>query len=243
MDIIPVIDILNNEVVHAVKGNRTAYKPLQSRLCNSTDPAAVALMFKGLGFKKLYIADLDAILGKGDNTEVFRKISSQTGLQLIVDAGVTEIKKAQVLFKNKVNQIVIGTETLKNLNFVRDAIKLFGTEKIMVSLDLMKDKVLCKSELVNSMDALEIASEIQKMGVSQIIFLDLARVGSNEGVDMARLKKIKSGVSAAIFIGGGVRNLKDILLLYSMKVSGVLVATSLHLGQLTVEELKQANLI
>lgn len=243
MDIIPVVDILNSEVVHAVKGNRAEYKPLKSVLCNSTDPEIVASVLKKYGFKKLYIADLDAILGKGDNTDVFKNISEQTGLHLIVDAGVTETKRAQLLFQNKVNQVIIGTETLQNLNFVRTAVKLFGNEKILVSLDLMKNKVLCKSELSGSMGALEVAFEIQKMGVSQMIFLDLARVGSNEGIDLAFVQKFKSSINVDLLVGGGVRNIRDILLLENLHVSGVLVATALHSGRLTVEELKQAKLI
>lgn len=243
MDIIPVMDILNNEVVHAVKGNRGDYKPLKSKLCSSTEPTVVAGVFKDLGFKKLYVADLDAILGKGDNTGVLKDIVEQTGLHLIVDAGITETKKAQLLFQNKVTQVIIGTETLQDLNFVREAVSFFGNERVVVSLDLMKNKVLCKAELTKPMDVFEVALSMQKMGVSQIILLDLTRVGSNEGVDTAFLKKFKNTVAVDLLVGGGVRNIKEVVLLRDMNIAGVLVATALHSGQLSVDELKQTKLL
>jgi phosphoribosylformimino-5-aminoimidazole carboxamide ribotide isomerase len=226
-----------------VKGNRVDYKPLKSKLCSSTNPIVVAGVFKELGFKKVYVADLDAILGKGDNTEVLRDIVEQTGLHLLVDAGVTEIKKVQSLFQNNVAQVIIGTETLQNLNFVKEAVNIFGNEKIVVSLDLMKNKVLCKSESPMPMDALELALTMQQMGVSQMILLELTRVGSKEGVDTAFLRKFKDNLHVDLLAGGGVRNIKDVLLLKDMNIAGVLVATALHSGQLSVDELKQAKLI
>lgn len=64
MEIIPVIDILNGVVVHGVRGEREKYEPIKSVLCNSSDPLEVANVFKELGFKSLYVADLDSILKK-----------------------------------------------------------------------------------------------------------------------------------------------------------------------------------
>ena len=55
MKVVPVIDILNGVVVHAVRGKRSEYKPLQSSLSNSVDPVEVAKNFKKLGFSELYV--------------------------------------------------------------------------------------------------------------------------------------------------------------------------------------------
>ncbi|MDR2707803.1 MAG: HisA/HisF family protein, partial [Nitrososphaerota archaeon] len=63
MNVIPVIDVLNGIVVHAVRGNREEYKPLQSLLTFSVDPVEVATVFKLQGFSTLYLADIDAIQG------------------------------------------------------------------------------------------------------------------------------------------------------------------------------------
>ena len=62
LKVIPVIDILNGVAVHAIRGERSNYKPLQSSLFKSADPVDVAGVFKTLGFRELYVADLDAII-------------------------------------------------------------------------------------------------------------------------------------------------------------------------------------
>ena len=41
-----------------------------------------------------------------------------------------------------------------------------------------------------------------------------------------------------IFVGGGVRDIEDLVELKNLGVSGVLVATALHSGKISIEELK-----
>ena len=70
MKIIPVIDVLNGIAVHGIQGERKQYKPLKSLLCRSFKPTEIAYAFELLGFDSLYLADLDAILGKSTNLEI-----------------------------------------------------------------------------------------------------------------------------------------------------------------------------
>ncbi len=144
MKIIPVIDILNGKVVHAVKGQRHNYQPLESILFKSTEPLEVAKGFKALGFSELYVADLDAIIDCSTDFWFLKHIVEETGLRLMVDAGVTSIDRAQKLFESNVSKLIIGTETLQNKNFVAQAVEIFGSDRVVVSLDLKGDKVLVK---------------------------------------------------------------------------------------------------
>ena len=81
------------------------------------------------------------------------------------------------------------------------------------------------------------------MGVSEVIVLDLARVGSSEGVNVDFLKKMLETTPMDVYVGGGVRNIKDLVELKNLGVSGVLVASALHSGKISIEELKQAGLL
>ncbi len=231
--------MLNGVTVHAVRGRRKEYQPLKSILCNSSDPLTVVSAFKACGFKKLYAADLNAILGRGENSAIFGEIAEKTAMELMVDAGVDDLKKARRLLQNKVAKIVIGTETLPNLRFVQEAIECFGSERVVVSLDLMKGKVLCKSEQAKLMSPLVLARELENMGATEMIILDLARVGSSKGVDYELLKKIMRSLKIKVLVGGGVRDIKDLLELQNIGLDGVLLATALHSGKISVEELRK----
>ncbi len=241
--VIPVIDILGGRVVHAVRGRRKEYQPLKSNLCASTDPVDVAAALKALGFSELYVADLDAITGGQVNFSIFKNIAAETGLELMVDAGIDDLKKAESVLKSHVSKVIIGTETLPSISLVAEAVRLFGSEKVVVSLDLMGDRVLSRLALDALTDPVALLRKFQNAGASQIIALDLAKVGSEEGVNMLFLKKVLKSIKAKVLVGGGVRDIADLVELKALGVFGVLIATALHSGKISPEELKQAGLL
>lgn len=243
LKIIPVVDIRGCIVVHAVRGRRKKYQPLKSVLCTSTDPVDVAAALKALGFRELYVADLDAITGKSPNLSLFKKVSAEIGLELMVDAGVTDLEAVAEMLDSGVSKVIIGTETLSSADFMAKAVESFGSERIVVSLDLMGDRVLSNFKLGRPAEPMALLREFQGMGVSQIIVLDLTRVGSREGVNLPFLREVLRNVEAVVLVGGGVRDVKDLLELKDLGVFGVLVATALHLGKISPEELKEAGLL
>ncbi len=237
-----MIDILNGVVVHAVRGRRKEYQPLKSLLCKSVDPLQVAMSFQTLGFNELYIADLDAIMGGQADYQIFKRIT-ETGLELMVDAGISDVETAEKLLGAKVSKLIIGTETLTDTRFIGEAVKVFGSNQVVVSLDLKDDKLIGKLWCGGSKNLMGLLGEFEGGGISQIIILDLARVGSGVGVNVDFLRKVVEGFSFDVYAGGGVRDLNDLVKLKELGVSGVLAASALHSGEISAYKLKQAGLL
>jgi phosphoribosylformimino-5-aminoimidazole carboxamide ribotide isomerase len=238
MKIIPVVDILDSRVVHAVRGIRQEYQPIRSIITQSVEPVEVSKAFKNLGFGVLYVADLDAIIECSTNFQLLSRIFDATGLELIVDAGVTSLDRAEKLLDSGVSKLIVGTETLRNKEFVAEAIRLFGKERVVVSVDLRGDKVLVQSGFDGCTDVMCLLREFEAMGVSDVIILDLARVGTGEGVNKAFLKQVLETFNFAVYVGGGVRDIQDLVELDNLGVSGALIATALHTGRITTRQLK-----
>ena len=145
MKIIPVIDILNKTVVHAVKGQRHNYQPLESILFKSTEPLEVAKGFKALGFNELYVADLDAIIDCSTDFRALKSIADETGLKLMVDAGVTSIERAQKLFEiGSFESLLSEQKPCRAKNLLHKLLRFLEADRVVVSLDLKGDKVLVK---------------------------------------------------------------------------------------------------
>jgi phosphoribosylformimino-5-aminoimidazole carboxamide ribotide isomerase len=243
LKIVPVIDVLNGIAVHAIRGERRRYLPLRSILCSSVDPVEVALTFESLGFDSLYLADLDAILGRSTNFALYQQIKAKTNLDFMVDAGTAEVVKAEKLLKAGVSRVVIGTETLRGLDFVNQAVKSLGENRVVVSIDLKSGKVMSASENIRSMNPILLAQKLEKIGVSQIILLDLDRVGTEHGANVEVLKGVLKKIKVKVLVGGGIGSLRDLEQLKNLGVSGALVATVLHNGKLKVEELEFAGFL
>ena len=239
---IPVLDILNGVAVHAVRGLRMEYKPLRSVLCTSCSPSDVACSFKNLGFTELYVADLDAISGKNHHFSAIRQIADASDIRMMADGGVSNLKSAKELLQTGVSKIIIGTETLSAATFVGEVIRSLGKERILLSLDMRKGQLLGNFWSGKPLEPLNLLRRFCDMGLTQVIVLDLARVGSGEGVDMAFLKQLLSRFDLEVFVGGGVRNLEELLQLKTLGIAGVLLATALHSGTIRAEHLIKAGI-
>ncbi|RLI05646.1 HisA/HisF family protein [Candidatus Bathyarchaeota archaeon] len=240
MKIIPVIDVLGGVTVHAVKGLRKEYKPLKSVLCKSPDPIEVGNAFKRMGFKNLYIADLDAIMYGKLNLLLLKDMKEKTGIdEIMVDVGTYSYTKTEKILKTGISKIVVGTETLQSTLDLIKVLEKIKAEKIVVSLDLINGKLLTKCVELKEKPLDMVSMLFENFGVKMLIVLELSKVGSGEGPNFNVVEKILQKIHVPLIVGGGIRNMEDILKLEKMGVYGVLIATALHNGKIRREDLKQ----
>ncbi|MEE9412747.1 MAG: HisA/HisF-related TIM barrel protein [Methylococcales bacterium] len=225
MQIIPVIDIKNGLVVHARQGNREFYQPLQSSLCDSTQPHAVINAFLALhAFPAVYIADLNRLSADGNNTQLIDSLLEQfPQVQFWIDQGVL-YKHSDHLARNW-NQ-VIGSESLTDSMLSAMASKPAG---LILSLDF-KQSLIGPNQLL----------ETDKYWPEQVIIMALSKVGSNTGPDWERLEKIQQLTTRCRLVAaGGIRGLSDLHKLSKMGIHSALLASCLHNGQLSATDIQQ----
>jgi phosphoribosylformimino-5-aminoimidazole carboxamide ribotide isomerase len=240
---VPVIDVLNGVAVHAVKGNRAEYQPLKSVLTSSVVPIEIASVFKLQGFSELYLADLDAILRNEFNFGLYTDLA-RLGFSFMVDVGVVDLVVVKKLRDCGVSKIVIGTETLQSVSFVKKVVQQVGAECVVVSIDVKDGKVLTRFGFDGPSDVFELLLAFCAVGVSEFILLDLSRVGSGMGVNVELLRKVLAVLSdGRVYVGGGVKSVDDLLVLEGLGVLGVLFATALHSGEIGVKDLVEAGLL
>ncbi|MBS7633084.1 hypothetical protein KEJ15_05635 [Candidatus Bathyarchaeota archaeon] len=243
MKIIPVIDVLGGLVVHAVKGERQHYKPLKSVICRSTNPIEVAKAFEGFGFREIYLADLDAILGRSRSYALYRQIKAETRLKLMVDAATSDVISASKVLSSGVDWVIVGTETLTSLDALSETVKVLGSEHVVVSLDVKGGQLISRSAEVRGLNPLELAKRLEGMGVKFVILLDLDRVGMECGVNLNLLETLLGGTGLKVMVGGGLSSVKELCILREIGAYGVLLATALHYGKLDIGELKSRRLL
>jgi phosphoribosylformimino-5-aminoimidazole carboxamide ribotide isomerase len=237
--VIPVIDILGGVVVHAKRGERRRYEPVKSILSTSAEPVDIAKRFyKEFGFRELYVADLDAILGKGIATEPILEIHKATPMRLMVDSGVSSLQDAKRLKEAGASKIIVATETLDNLTALSHIVAKMGSNLIVSSLDLREGKVISKSPTMITQSPVQVAEILVGVGVSQLIVLELTKVGSESGIDRPLAESIVKAVKIPVVTGGGIRDIIDLGELRRIGIDGALVATSLHMGSITPEDLR-----
>jgi HisA/HisF family protein len=215
---IPVIDLMGGKVVHARRGDRASYQPLESPLSTTSDPVAVVNgLLSVYPFSTLYAADLDAIQTDGDNLPTLRRIRAEfPALQLWVDNGATGSAGLEALIGANLGTPVIGSESQRDGALVAQH---SGSARIVLSLDFRGDAFQGPGQILAE----------PALWPRRIIVMTLARVGSSTGPDLARFAAIQSIAGGRkLYAAGGVRDATDLSALKAAGASGALIATALH---------------
>lgn len=228
-----MMDIKSDVVVHAKAGDREKYLPVKSGLTTSTNPVEIANVFKKLGARELYIADLDAIERQGSNLGSVLEIK-KLGFEILLDSGISTVREINDLAD--VGSIVVGTETLQSLDELE---KMTETCEIVLSLDFKGDELLTRIKELKNLDAEDLIKIIlsHDYDIKKLIYLDLKRVGTSCGMREDRIKKMVKSIPIPLLVGGGINDISDIRRMQTIGVSGVLVATAIHNGRITKEDI------
>jgi phosphoribosylformimino-5-aminoimidazole carboxamide ribotide isomerase len=236
MRVIPVIDLKSGTAVHAVRGERERYRPLRSKLVAGSDAVRVARAVReALGLAELYVADLDAIAGGPPQREIVAALAREA--RVMVDAGVTEVAAVRPLLELGAARAVIGTETLADPAALERLRVELSEVPFVLSLDLRAGRVLSPDANLARLGATEALARLGQSGVREVIVLDLARVGTRAGPDVALVRELCVRFpELELLAGGGVRDLADLQALAEAGAAGALVATALHGGAIGREE-------
>jgi phosphoribosylformimino-5-aminoimidazole carboxamide ribotide isomerase len=242
MRIVPVMDLSGGQVVRGIAGRREEYRPIRGSLSPTSNPADVAwALVHGLQREQAYVADLDAIAGGEPSWETLKTMAS-AGLRLWVDAGVRDCAAAKELADFSIDdrgtatwRIVVALETIAGPGALEAILHTLGPQRLVFSLDLNDGRPLAASSHWRDLQPLRIACEVAKMGVRRMIVLDLAFVGTGQGVATLDLcRQIATRVpNMQIATGGGVSSTTDLMALAAAGVDVALVASAIHDGRIT----------
>ncbi len=236
--IVPVLDILNSKAVHAVKGEREQYKPLKTYLVESDDPIKVIKILNlKFNFSSFYIADLDAIMKQKPNFKILNEITKMEGIAIMIDPGISIYEDILKFLDYDIKYMIIGLETLANIEELKEMINLLGNQKIILSIDMYKEKLLTKIDSFQSKDPLKVINIIQTLSIDQILLLDLYKVGQKLGGLSSLYLDIRKQFDGEIYVGGGIKGFEDIELFYRNDFSGVLIGTALYDGSIDPQKL------
>lgn len=194
----------------------------------------------------LHIVDLNgAVAGRPVHTQEVAAICRVSGLSVELGGGLRTIEAVAAAFDVGVARVVIGTAAYDNAEFLRALCRKFPG-KIVVGIDARRGKVAVKGwKETTALDAVELAKRCEEDGATRIIYTDISRDGTREGVNLAETRKIAQAVKIPIIASGGVATLDDIRRLRPLEkdgVEGVIVGKALYAVAFSFgDALKTAN--
>lgn len=232
MQIIPVIDLMHGQVVHAKYGQRHNYQPIRSALSQSSAPLDIVnALLELYPFERLYIADLAAIQGQGNHFQVIKAIqASFPQLEIWLDSGIASVNDLQGLEGVAVRHI-IGSENITSMDVIYEIKAALGNTWIL-SLDFNDQGFLGHPTLLDQ----------PQYWPHSIIAMTLYKVGSQQGADLDLLASLlQKRPDCSLYAAGGLRNLDDLQIIDKIGITGALIASALHNQHLASTDIHYAH--
>jgi phosphoribosylformimino-5-aminoimidazole carboxamide ribotide isomerase len=237
--IIPAIDIIDGKCV------RLAYGDFNQKVVYDENPVEVAQRFENAGITRLHMVDLDgAKQGKVVNFKVLEKVAANTKLIIDFGGGIKTEEDIRIVMDSGASMISTGSAVIKNNGLLKEWLKIFGAEKIIVAADTRNEKIAVSGWLEEtSLSIYDCIKSLLEDGVKQIMCTDISKDGSLAGPAKELYKRIlEQFPNMYLIASGGISCLKDINEVNEIGCKEVIVGKALYEGRIKLNELTRFTL-
>lgn len=237
--IIPCMDVTAGRVVKGVNF---------VELRDAGDPVEIAKRYDDQGADELTFLDITATSDDRDLIlHIIEDVASQVFIPLTVGGGVREVDDVRRLLNAGADKVSINTTAIYNPQVVADAAARFGSQCIVVAIDVKKvegqpfewEVFTHGGRKPTGLDAVEWAKKMVNLGSGELLVTSMDRDGTKIGFNNSLNRAISDAVAVPLIASGGVGNLQH--LVDGVKIGGadaVLAASIFHYGEYTVEQAK-----
>lgn len=231
MILFPAIDLKDGQCVRLKKGK------MDDVTVYNDNPVAQAQTFEQAGFKWLHIVDLDgAVEGRSVNAMVINDVLGQSGIPVQLGGGIRNIQAIERWIMGGVSRVILGTVAVRNPALVKEACSKFPG-RIAVSIDARGGKVATEGWVEEStISATDMAKALADVGVAAIIFTDIDRDGTGEGINVESTVELSKVIPIPVIASGGVGSLDDVKRVKESGLHGVVIGRALYDGSIDARE-------
>ena len=207
-------------------------------------PTSTARIYNARNIDELIVLDIDASLnGEEINTELITDIADECFMPLTIGGGITTIDDIYKVLNAGADKIAINSKALDDLNFIKQASSIFGSQCIICSIDVKKIdgeyKVFSKPKGVLDIDPLELAFKYQQYGAGEILLTSVDKEGSTNGYDIELIKIFQNKLEIPIILNGGMGTPEHAVKAIQNGADAIAAAYIFHFSRYTPDDIKR----
>lgn len=235
--IIPCLDVKNGRTVKGVNF---------VNLRDAGDAIELGAKYSDEGADELVFLDITASAENRETTiGMVRRIAERISIPFTVGGGIKTIDDIRALLRAGADKVTLNTAAVYNPELISRAAELFGSQCIVVSIDIKKVvdtyKVFIKGgREETALEAVSWAREVARLGAGEIMLTSMDRDGTRSGFDTEILREISSAVNIPVIASGGAGSLKDLKEAFTIGCADAALAASIfHYNKISIKDAKE----
>lgn len=239
MKIIPAIDLLDGQCVRLLQGD---YKKVTSY---NISPINQANYFIKEGFRYLHIVDLDSAKNVDNkNLNIIKSINKIKNLKIQVGGGIRDIQKVKDLLDIGIDRLIVGTEAIKNKNFLNALKNEVDVKKIVFGLDfkIIENEAVLYTNGWLEKSRYKLFDFIEKNSwIFNILATDISTDGMLSGPNIKIYEKILNKSNSNLIASGGISAVSDINNLKKIGIQECVIGKAIYENIIPIEDIRNAN--
>ena len=181
------------------------------------DPINAIRIFNEKEVDEVIVLDITASKGNREpDYELVEQLAGECFIPLTYGGGVRTVNQARRIFASGVEKICIQTAALENQHLVRELADLFGSQSIMVSLDIKRNWLGRAQVFAAAMgrpifeDWLQVLTDLVGLGAGEVLLNAVDKDGTLAGPDFDLIRQASRRINVPLIAMGGVSSLADI---------------------------------
>lgn len=230
--LLPAVDVADGKAVRLTQGEAGTET-------NYGDPMDAALDWANQGAEWIHLVDLDAAFGRGNNTNVLRKVIKQLrGVNVELSGGIRDDRSLEAALGTGVKRINLGTAALENPEWAASVIAQYG-DSIAVGLDVRGTTLAARGWTKEGGDLWQVLDRLEEAGCTRYVVTDVTKDGTLKGPNIELLRSVMERTHRPVIASGGIASLDDIAALRELVplgLEGAIVGKALYAGAFTLAE-------
>ncbi|MGB3240551.1 MAG: imidazole glycerol phosphate synthase subunit HisF [Geitlerinemataceae cyanobacterium] len=238
--ILPCLDVKAGRVVKGVN-----FVNLQ----DAGDPVELAQVYNDAGADELVFLDITATHEeRGIIFDVVYRTAERVFIPLTVGGGIQSLETIKNLLRAGADKVSINSAAVRDPELIDRASDRFGNQCIVVAIDARRrtdpanpgwDVYVRGGRENTGKDAIAWAQDVERRGAGELLVTSMDADGTQAGYDLELTRSIAELVQIPVIASGGAGNCQHIYeAVTEGKAEAALLASLLHYGQLSVEQIK-----
>ncbi len=238
--IYPAIDLRHGNCVRLLHGN------IKNETIYERNPIKQVNIFVENGFNWIHVVDLNAAFGNQDNKAVILEMLAHFGedINFQLGGGIRSLDNIKFWIDKGIKRLVLGTLVFENPTLI-NKLDISFHKKLALAMDIKNNKIAIKGwKKLLTVKPLEFLNIIDNKYFDQIIFTDISRDGSLDGVNLKQTEIFAKSSGIPVIASGGISNIKDVTKLSKLRnagVSGAIIGKAIYERKISLNDLTKIS--